>query len=472
MKCSYCGSEIAGNAKFCTACGKCLEDINVCPKCNTQNDKSSKFCKACGTSLSGKMICKKCKNEISDNNMYCPNCGASCNDGLVNINPKIAKTKFLVVEKTLTPALMIVGLFVLLICSFFMGINLKSVGLESSISSLLDIAEEGTVLSFFSDVFKAMNSSRISGIDELFFYLWLPTVILALVLGVNIIVGITCLTISMVKFGVGISKQKEINISSCFIWAFACFVLSLGVLCSSGANSKVYQLSDFVKVKTALNAPALLGLITSILVILSGFVLRLIAEYITHRDTRKLLSKILAGILVFSALITLFSFAKNCINFTAESKNGNTLVDLEIKCGALCLSQLVGCRWLATGVSLDKIDRTLRWELILEIESTILTVVFMIVAILLVVVMAFGISSMFNSKQHPIIAFILSVTVLVVTISIFIFMAIMLEELEKFVNINGESTWRSSIGGIIFAFLSTVLSVFWLCVKPKKQKEE
>lgn len=51
MICKKCGQELPSGAKFCTNCGKKIEETSefkVCPKCGAKCKKDAKFCTTCG----------------------------------------------------------------------------------------------------------------------------------------------------------------------------------------------------------------------------------------------------------------------------------------------------------------------------------------------------------------------------------------------------------------------------------------
>lgn len=58
INCPYCGSAVAGGAKFCPSCGAPQAtrvpeqpSIRYCPNCGNQNPSTSGFCPRCGTNL-------------------------------------------------------------------------------------------------------------------------------------------------------------------------------------------------------------------------------------------------------------------------------------------------------------------------------------------------------------------------------------------------------------------------------------
>src|SRR5215813_3029121 len=54
--CSSCGSEVSGQSKFCTACGKPIAAavaapapaVPVCPSCGSPLQSNTRFCTGCG----------------------------------------------------------------------------------------------------------------------------------------------------------------------------------------------------------------------------------------------------------------------------------------------------------------------------------------------------------------------------------------------------------------------------------------
>lgn len=49
MKCNHCGKEFANHNKFCTYCGKQVENSSICPKCGKVAIGNARFCVFCGT---------------------------------------------------------------------------------------------------------------------------------------------------------------------------------------------------------------------------------------------------------------------------------------------------------------------------------------------------------------------------------------------------------------------------------------
>lgn len=95
--CEKCGSEIAKNAAFCSACGapapkQQLNNVAVCYACGQPIENEAKFCMNCGASTAQNIptpedaptapqtqaatLCANCGNAVALGTLFCTNCGA------------------------------------------------------------------------------------------------------------------------------------------------------------------------------------------------------------------------------------------------------------------------------------------------------------------------------------------------------------------------------------------------------------
>ena len=62
IKCNSCNAEFSEGTKFCTECGKLVENVSendenlsdqnsTCPKCHAEISPGIKFCEECGTKI-------------------------------------------------------------------------------------------------------------------------------------------------------------------------------------------------------------------------------------------------------------------------------------------------------------------------------------------------------------------------------------------------------------------------------------
>lgn len=76
ISCPHCGVAVNKGAKFCSECGKPMEEPkHKCIKCNAEINKGSKFCPECGASQSLERKCPSCGHKVSPNSKFCPECG-------------------------------------------------------------------------------------------------------------------------------------------------------------------------------------------------------------------------------------------------------------------------------------------------------------------------------------------------------------------------------------------------------------
>lgn len=77
IACPSCGASVGANAKFCPECGTKIERLAeneiICPSCGQKTAKG-KFCQECGTPLIRK--CTGCGAELAGGAKFCPECGA------------------------------------------------------------------------------------------------------------------------------------------------------------------------------------------------------------------------------------------------------------------------------------------------------------------------------------------------------------------------------------------------------------
>ena len=80
--CQSCGSELSGDARFCSACGKGVA-VGLCQACGAKLIEGAHFCQKCGVSLSplptpkSSVLCPKCGKENLPTSKFCQKCGIS-----------------------------------------------------------------------------------------------------------------------------------------------------------------------------------------------------------------------------------------------------------------------------------------------------------------------------------------------------------------------------------------------------------
>jgi predicted amidophosphoribosyltransferase len=102
IRCDSCNAEFSEGTKFCTECGKLVENDSeidenlseqniVCPKCQAEVSPGIKFCEECGTKIeniptsNNQTTCPKCYADIPPGTSFCEECGTKI-DTLNNSN--------------------------------------------------------------------------------------------------------------------------------------------------------------------------------------------------------------------------------------------------------------------------------------------------------------------------------------------------------------------------------------------------
>ena len=109
--CTECNAKIKPGSKFCTECGKPVEDTKSeapqvsgtdkaevsnsdsefgikCPHCNTQLKADDTFCTECGTKIEIITNCPECSTPIQPGTSFCTECGTN----IYEFKPTEAKT--------------------------------------------------------------------------------------------------------------------------------------------------------------------------------------------------------------------------------------------------------------------------------------------------------------------------------------------------------------------------------------------
>lgn len=71
--CSYCGSQLQADAKFCRHCGRPCEEVQ---EQEAKEEEEVRYCAYCGRKT-GSCIqyCVYCGTKLPENALYCPKCG-------------------------------------------------------------------------------------------------------------------------------------------------------------------------------------------------------------------------------------------------------------------------------------------------------------------------------------------------------------------------------------------------------------
>ena len=92
IRCDSCNAEFPEGIKFCTECGKLVENVPeisenlsekniICPKCHADVESGIKFCEECGTKIENiptsnkQTTCPKCYADVPAGTSFCEECG-------------------------------------------------------------------------------------------------------------------------------------------------------------------------------------------------------------------------------------------------------------------------------------------------------------------------------------------------------------------------------------------------------------
>ena len=237
MLCEFCGTQVAENGTFCPVCGKRVDGKKTCEKCGKAIPEQSTFCTYCGARVDGKKICEKCGAEVKEN--FCEKCGARYNAAEKSESVAAVKntqTKgFKKVANFLAPTLLLAAILVIFVCSFFVGVNYKSI-----IDGEVSFSKSYGVFYFFGDVFKDIKSFAdivMEGTEGLYVAAITTTAVMAL----NLVVSLVMTVVAAIKYGVGLAQGEEVKIARYAAWAFASFMLAICAVSFFYGSSEIYK---------------------------------------------------------------------------------------------------------------------------------------------------------------------------------------------------------------------------------------
>lgn len=316
MECRKCGLTVSESDTYCSQCGERLDGKKQCPACQNFVNENDVFCSFCGKRVDGKTVCSKCGAVYEGN--FCAVCGEKRVEKVVTESAKkqCGWEKFKKIERYLTPSLALGAIFILFICSFFVGFTLK---VEASGECL---AETLTTFDFFGKTFenleaqlRALKSSiNPANYNIAEIYSKIPYIIIAIAVGVNLAVCTAMLIVASVKVGTGFSKGNEVKINSCLATAYACFFIT-----SLIAFSAVAVVNLLNVIITTMSVGSTAGLIISGIIIIAIVALRKIALGKQGFNSANICKTICIGLTVIVSIIAGVLVSKSFVRATGAS---------------------------------------------------------------------------------------------------------------------------------------------------------
>lgn len=202
MECKNCGAENIEHAIFCAKCGTRIDGKRACPSCGKLNAEENVYCNFCGIRLDGKTVCSSCGTAYLGN--FCPQCGAKHKESAAAESRALPQRSAGVLA-IIRNSLLFGSIVAMLIFSFFLGVSLSLDGKNWETSSAFYFIFNGwkDISVFFESL-----GTDIAIYSEAYFAVYMPSILIAVVYGANIIVNIVYATLATVSFSKNIGRKE------------------------------------------------------------------------------------------------------------------------------------------------------------------------------------------------------------------------------------------------------------------------
>lgn len=319
MNCKKCGHAVPEGGIFCPNCGARADGMKECPACSKLIDETATYCSFCGVRTDGKTVCENCGFAFKGD--FCPQCGThkkqTTQDAETKQPTSGTMTTYKKVENILAPTLALCALFVLFVCSFFIGTTVISAGYSETTNSFFQF---GQSYKNITDVINTLSELSANDLQTLKFGLYFPAILATVAVSAAIIVTAIMLIVGAVKLYKTIKTGEETSLYKLTGASFAVFFGCAIYIYSTVATSVS---SAGVQVVTKMSAGSLTGIILSGILLFLALTLRQIGKgksFIAAFNLKKIIS---CCATVIAVIITLSLCGKYFLSIT-ETESSTT----------------------------------------------------------------------------------------------------------------------------------------------------
>ena len=484
MNCKICKTEISDDSIYCGMCGARVDGKKTCTVCKKEIEESYIYCNYCGARVDGKTVCE-CGNVYEGN--FCPVCGKGVAKN-VGVREKwnaldkgsVAKKISSVVKKIFS----IIGgaaaatcALLALIFVFFIGFDLK---IPVSLSET-GIPLESTNINiyyFFGKYFREME-----GVAQTAQYPWFQNLLSAdvnvlgilgiIVCAFTLLSVVGCSVTALVLYLLGWFGKAKDSFEKWAVAATVCFVVGAAAIyglnqASVSLTGQISSVSFGVNVSTVMNGATTAAVV--LLAIFAGvFLLCSLVRYNWGKVTGKSVLEAVFSLVGVAFAIVLICAGANVAQYLEGGEDG-VLMSMNIGClqSNLLWTGTFSSNFVNTVEGYTQATEALMAMNVLNIVVQIC----MIAVLVLVGVILYKNFCAFEGGASSIVcslvAFVLSIAVLVLSIVAFEKLGVCLEFVEN--DTVATSKYSSQIVTIVFTGLLLALSIVKKAFSKLKQE--
>ena len=334
------------------------------------------------------MYCVNCGKEIEEDAKFCPHCGAQVQEDKLNVEPEIKneevavtatqavsdqvcvapvteekpqnkgvdktdiKEGFLKIEKLMTPVICFATMFILLLCSFFIGVFVEESGVKQNTFHYFgeNFRQVNEAFSLYGNEFDAQKNM-----------LNFINVIACIVLSLNLIVQVTLAALGGYKGAKAMKNGEKTPVIKYALWMFISFAITATVIYTfEYAYARTEILGINVDVGSEMSGGSKAGLIIGAIFLFVVYLMQKVQEGKAVLDKNYLIKLGLTVVTLIFAVITFSTLGKCVYKMAYSVSEGGLSTSITMKYSAASylnymISQTLGTKGVEYGLEFTSV---------------------------------------------------------------------------------------------------------------------